>query len=283
METNNATSRIVRKYPYPQVLTSNRPFSNNTGVVYRTKGYKILTLGDHPEFHKLLKLKEKMLKQDAPLQPIENKENSIKDPVVLQNIPGTSTDNIETKTKHGESDPAQLFDSNERFTGDYLLKFDISEDKDLVENLLPYGEVSVLAGPGDTGKTTLYFQLSLAITTNKKDFLSRKINSEYNSVLIIDTEDTKKRIANKIQKQLTKVAPEVVTINNLLVHVTGDNLINRLTIELKHKKFDLIILDALGDLLLDEINSQTPVRQFYKQLEKLIREFNTTFFNQSKI
>jgi len=195
----------------------------------------------------------------VPQPPNENKENIIEGPTI-NGMPGAFIDNNETETKSQVDDISKLFGPDERFTGDYLLQLDLKDDENLVEKLIPYGETSLLAGPGDTGKTTFYFQLSTSITTKQQDFIGRKINAKYNSVLIIATEDSKKSIADKLQKQIKKIAPGVIIKNNFVVHVTGDDLFKRLRTELNHKNFDLVVLDALGDLLLDDINSQSVVR-----------------------
>lgn len=176
----------------------------------------------------------------------------------------------------GDSDITGQFGPEERFSGEDLYRMNVTEVRDLVEDLIPSGEISVLAGKGDTGKTTLYFQLCLSIVTRKGQFLDRNIHATHNSVLVIATEDSMNRIAGKIQKQLTGQDMEGTSLENLIVHVTGDDLLKRLEVELKNKKFDLVVLDALGDLLLEDINSQTEVRKFYSTLEKLIREFHIT-------
>jgi len=160
-----------------------------------------------------------------------------------------------------------------RFTGEELVNMDTSQNVDVVEDLVPAEEISLIAGPGDSGKSLFYQQICLSIVLGLSEFLGKKINSKHKSALIISTEDNEKRLSTRIRRQLKKLTGNCNGLKNLIIRTTGENIITLLRTELSHKKFDLVVLDALGDILLEDTNSQTAVRKFYNELEMLIREF----------
>jgi archaellum biogenesis ATPase FlaH len=277
MEGSSMTYHVVQKYPGLKVLPFDHPCVVNSIPVYIDKTDRRIKLEDYyPRKVILTKALNK-----GNLEPCVSMTTLDGNGTSQLRSPSSATGALQpegaNKRRIDAIDISNQFDPEERFNGEDLYHLDVSLVKDLVEDLIPSGEISLIAGQGDTGKTTLYFQLCLSIITGQSHFLGHKLNAKHNSVLVIATEDSKHRIATKIQKQLTKYDQESTSLKNLIVHVTGDDLLIRLSKELKNKEFDLIVLDALGDLLLDDINSQTAVRQFYSNLEKLIREFHTTF------
>ena len=134
-----------------------------------------------------------------------------------------------------------------------------------------------MAGKGGIGKSLLYEQLCLLICLGIKEFVGKKVESKYNSTLIIATEDNEKRLSGRIKKQLKKIAPDTKSIPGLVVITTGEDLIKTIRTEFENKNYDLVAIDALGDLLRDDSYSASIVRQFYNEFEKIRREFGTTF------
>ena len=164
-----------------------------------------------------------------------------------------------------------------RFTLDELLDLDLSLSEDLFEDFIPVGAISMLAGRGGVGKSMFYLQLSLTISHGLKEFLGKKITTRYDSILIIATEDSDKILSIRSNKQFKKLAPGVPRSKKMIVHTTGENLFDTLRFELEQERFDLVVLDALSDILKDDLNSPIATRSFCNELEKLIREFETTF------
>ncbi len=167
--------------------------------------------------------------------------------------------------------------------GTQLLKLPKKPNRSLIKNLIPKREISVLAGKGDVGKSLFYLQLSLSIVLKKEFFLEYEIFSDFNSVLIISTEDDEERISDRIYKQLPGLGfPEIEKvaqddlIKDLFVQTVQENLLNFIDNFLNEKKVDLVVLDALGDILKGDERNQQVVRAYYKELKKLIRKHKCT-------
>lgn len=165
----------------------------------------------------------------------------------------------------------------QRFNGDELLNLEDEEYCDLLEDFIPFLDLSIMAGKGGVGKTMLYLELSLRIVTGKESFLERRISSRNKSVLIIATEDNERRLQSRIKKQIKRVDPEVKSLKNLIIVTTGLDLVNSIRKELSAKQFDLVVIDALGDVLDGDQNSSVEIRKFFSEFQNLISEFGTTF------
>ena len=195
--------------------------------------------------------------------------------LILPSLP--SIDLVNSKDEVQLNNQQDQIGPKTRYTLEELLNLDMSLLEDLLQDLIPVGAISMIAGRGGVGKSMIYLQLSLIITHDGKEIIGKKITAKYNSVLIIATEDNEKTLSIRSNKQLKKIAPEGPNSKNLIFHTTGEDLFNTLRTELKLRKFDLVVLDALSDILREDLNSPIATRNFCNELEKLIREFNTTF------
>jgi archaellum biogenesis ATPase FlaH len=301
MNTSDQKSVMVQKYPEFGKLTLDDPCCNNLKEVYNYKldgNYNGLMsnanfysmkkeITTEPVIEKLhIEEKGEVLKEQIAINltsevinPIQETSDNVeianKPSDFSQDLPDVAIENLKKETSEIQIPPKD--GPKVRFTGDELLNLDTSSYKDIVEELIPTAEISVLAGKGGIGKSLLYQELCLSICLNINEFLGRKISVKHFAVLIIATEDNERRISSRIKKQLKKIAPDAKSIPGLVVITTRKDLIKTIRTEFGNKHYDLVVIDALGDVLSDESYSGSAVRDFYDEFEQIMREFGTTF------
>jgi hypothetical protein len=273
---------MIQKYPLWEALQYDHPCVNNLEPVYIDKYDHNVKINSGPLLITSILLKQLLLRKlkepdiKASKNKIETKEISTFNTLTVKNAPNQS--NMETNTIHTQDEIQTLFN------GSQLLKLPRYMNRSLIENLIPKREISVLAGKGDVGKSLFYLQMSLSIVLQKDKLLDRKIFSDFNSILIIATEDDADRISDRIHKQLPSLGyQDIETVANrdlikdLYVRTVEENLLNFMDNFLCKTKVDLVILDALGDILKGDENNQQAVRAYYKDLNSLIRKHKCTF------
>jgi len=173
-----------------------------------------------------------------------------------------------------EQSSTQLDLLKDEYTLLQLFNLNITEIPFLVEKLIPNDSIVVLAGPSETGKSTFYTQLSLAIAKREETFLGFKINGVYKRILIISTEDGPITFAFRINKQLGVKRLDAEVGNNMVVIFNYSNLEDRIRSILKETPVDLIIIDAFGDVFYGDINSSNAVRTFLSKFRNICLEFH---------
>jgi len=145
------------------------------------------------------------------------------------------------------------------------------ETKFLVPDLIPDGEITLVIGEDGIGKTRLFAQLLLDISTGKPHFLGLELNAKHKSGLFISTEDGRLKFIRAAVKQI--IAMEGSDINPDAINLqftegidfdTMDMLEAEIIRILEEGPVDCIVVDAMSDLfgLIDgEINSNTHARK----------------------
>lgn len=164
---------------------------------------------------------------------------------------------------------------------------ELFKEKDLVQNflipdLIPDEEVCALIGIDGVGKTQLMSQLAYCVGTKKKHFLGLNLNVKFGSALIVATEDSKKKFTKAIVKIATNIDPDH-NPDEVSVHFTEagifddmEKFMGEIERNLKIRKTDLVIIDALQDvfLLIDgEINSNSHATKILSQFQNLCNKF----------
>ena len=276
METNNATSITMQKYPVWRVLPANHPCVINTYPVYIGKYDGRLKIDGNVSVLPTPKIDDNLSPQGSSewVHNIDVKEAPKENPQPDITL-------ICHEKEQVKASPEVVIQNQQerkvRYTGDELLTLNISQYNDILEDLIPAEEISVLAGPGGVGKSGFYLHMSINIVLGISEFIGRQLKPKFNFVLIIATEDNEKRLASRIKKIHKKISPEGKSIENLIIITTGEDLNKSISQELEKKSFDLVVIDALTDILDSDQNSPTDVRQFYNNFETLIREFHTAF------
>ena len=159
---------------------------------------------------------------------------------------------IEEHTE-GEKSKPQFSTNIDPYKDEYslgeLLSLNVTEIPFLWNKLIPRGSLVVLGGPSESGKSTLYTQLALAIVKGNQEFLGLKLNAIHSRVLIISTEDGPEAFSFRVIKQLneSKIGPKIQ--QNLVVIFSDENLENRISEILSQTRVDLVIIDAFSDFL----------------------------------
>ena len=159
------------------------------------------------------------------------------------------------------------------FTLRELLSIGVMKFPFIVENLIPFESITILAGSSDVGKSTLYTQLAIAIICGDEKTLGLKIITKYKRVLIISTEDGVIAISIRILKQLKDRKVEDEALDRLMVLTTNENIPEQVEQILKEIPVDLVIIDAFGEILPGDINITTSVRKYLNNFSTIIQNY----------
>jgi RecA-family ATPase len=170
---------------------------------------------------------------------------------------------------------------------DYKSTFDALElynlEIDTVPKLLePFFQkvgLAALVGTSDSGKSTFLRQLSLNIVLQKETFIGCKLNCESNKVIYVRTEDDSNSVRAAIRKQVNYMIVQEENLDfsllkNLQFIFDTENLLDKLKKRLEKEPCDLIVIDAFSDVFAKEINSNTQVRQFLNDYDKIAKKYN---------
>ena len=176
-----------------------------------------------------------------------------------------------------ENPTKQIDLSKSRFTLGEILSLDADSIPFLLQTLIPEQAITILAGQSDVGKGMLYLQLALSIIQGKEELHGLKLNSKYKKVLLVSTEDGVIQISNRVKKQLGGYQETEELNDRMIIYTTSNYTVKNVEEELKKDKYDLVILDALGDLLDGDSNNLGDSRRFLNQFTELIHKYSCTF------
>jgi len=155
-------------------------------------------------------------------------------------------------------------------SGKYLLDLEITEMPTLVEPFIQKKGLAALAGPSDSGKSTLLRQLAVAIVNRRKDFLGFPLNIEHGSVIYVSTEDNDEESNSLFLNRMNDGINIRDGLENLRVIIDTENIVDKLDQSLSRKKADLVIIDCFHDLYGGIMNEGNKVRTFLHQYSNLI-------------
>lgn len=159
-----------------------------------------------------------------------------------------------------------------------LLQMNKNEIPFLVDGLIPSGQLGMLVGPSDVGKSTLARQLAQHIAGNDSHFLSRKINYKTRRVLFITTEDDETTTAFFLNKNSVKFKDP--TENLEFLFEVDNYVINYISKQSDQTPYDLIIVDNLADVFAvygkQSLNDAMQVRSFLAMWNSICNKYGTT-------
>ena len=176
-----------------------------------------------------------------------------------------------------ENPTKQIDLSKTRFTLGEILSLDADSIPFLLQTLIPEQAITILAGQSDVGKGMFYLQLALSIIQGKEELHGFKLNSKYKKVLLVSSEDGPIQISNRVQKQLGEFQGIKELDDRMIILTTSYNTAEKVEEELEKDKYDLVILDALGDLMEGDSNHLGDTRRFLNQFTELIHKYSCTF------
>lgn len=199
---------------------------------------------------------------------------------------GLDWDFNKNQTIEDSNEGKQNIDENFVFSALELYNAKVENVPKLLDPFYQKVGLAALVGTSDTGKSTFLRHLSLSIVLGLDSFLGFKLNSKYNRVLYISTEDDSNSISYTIRKQIDgiKLINENVTENllneklqNLTFICNSENIINILKNKLSKENYDLVVIDAFTDVFSKEINANTQVRHFLNQYDNLAKKYQCLF------
>jgi len=139
---------------------------------------------------------------------------------------------------------------------------------------IPRQTVAVLVGSSDCGKSTLLKQLALAIAKGDEDFLGWKLNAPHKKALIFTTEESPLDVRAVMEAQ---IGQEQEIEGNIIFEFFDDDFEDRLEKLLEEDKYDVVILDALGDLVRGHESKSEVIRPFMTKIRNLALNKDTSF------
>lgn len=180
----------------------------------------------------------------------------------------------------GQTEPSYAFD---------LLDFSADTGAEpeplayVVDDLIPREHIAQVVARGGAGKTTLGYELAVAVATGR-EWLGH--SCKRGRVLYVDPE-VHPDLMHERYKRVTRamgLRPEDVGDRIRFISLRGRTAtIGALDVDLRLRyrhgeRFDLVILDSINCLLEGDENSSVDVRAFYAQLQRLVRDTHAALF-----
>lgn len=267
---------LVQHHPNYKRIPMESPLCCNTEFAYTTKGR------EHAQAY-----------EDYLQVPVTTKTEKVETVTnsVLQ--PFDSTPTLTSETSDNEQDCNLIIEANEEtadkkdrevlidsykfsHTLTELLQMPDSEDPFMLENLIPEDSITILSGDSDTGKTSWYQQLCLAIIQWNTEFLGLKLQVKHKRALIINTEDSSKSIRGKLKKQLSGIQLPTEVSDRLTVMTLTKDVTPEILTFLSKNSVDLVVIDAFSDVYEGDIRSDNSARKFMNQFIDMIRMYQCT-------
>lgn len=158
-------------------------------------------------------------------------------------------------------------------TLDELMALPDDDRSFLVYPIIPRSKISMLAGKSDVGKSMFYIQLCTAIILGKRKFLDMPMEPKYKRALIITTEDDRYDIRFRLSRQLAGMKLNKAQSVNLKVVDDTTEIVPVLEVELSLKRYDLVVIDAFGDVFEGNINATNDVRRFLTSISMVLNRY----------
>ena len=149
-----------------------------------------------------------------------------------------------------------------------LINDEILDIPKLVDPILQKVGLAGFTGSSDVGKSTLGRHLAISVITGRK-FLDWDVHPVHRKVIFVSTEDDKTSISALLKKQNKDYQLTPEQFSNLTFIFTTHDLVNRLDKMLSENPVDLIVVDALTDVLNTDLYKATDVRQFLQKYQEL--------------
>jgi len=159
-------------------------------------------------------------------------------------------------------------------------KWKTNEQQELIEGLLSSEGVGFLVGVPDSGKSTLGLKIATAIAKGDREVLNLLLHTNHQRVLIVRTEDQEvatKFVLKKILKGEDVVTKEALSRIDFVFTgmLSPDEILSKVRAKLKKHRYDLVLLDAYGDLFSrKDSNSNSETRKFLAPYYALASQYH---------
>ena len=182
---------------------------------------------------------------------------------------------FEKLQKEIENNQIEVEKEQEEFeiiSGSTLLGDDIKAIPMLIPPLFHRIGLALLIGSSDIGKSTLLRQLCISIVTGKP-FLGMDVKPIFRRALYVSSEDDEMSISYLLKRQNNEFKLKPEELEGLRFIFETDQLLERLEKELMVRKYDLIVVDALTDLMNLDLYKANEVRYFLNQYSQLAKKY----------
>lgn len=153
-------------------------------------------------------------------------------------------------------------------TMDDLIALKIDKVPMLFGDIIPAAALWSLVGPSDSCKSMLLRQAVIDLVTGN-DFLGWKNNAKHFNGLFIATEDDAASTAYLLSKQVTTTQRRGVA----KFYFGNEDIPEFLEQELSRHPYDLIAIDAFGDIFRDDLKDSTRIRKTLNQYHALALKY----------
>lgn len=162
----------------------------------------------------------------------------------------------------------------------FLSALDLLNDKNikqsyLIEGLIAVGEVGLVVGPSDTGKSIFTRQIAVSIALGKDSVIGLQLNTRHNRSIVVSTEDNKASWKDKIEKY-GLIDDEKSKLSNLSIVFDEEFSTKTLEEELIKNPADLVVIDVFTDLFKGDLNNVIHVRNFFKPYKVLAHKYGSS-------
>lgn len=161
-----------------------------------------------------------------------------------------------------------------------LLNSPLKDSPKLWEPFLLSEGVAMLAGSSDVGKSSFLRQLAYAISCGNEEFLGHKLSARRRRALYVSTEDSALDVTNALGRLKLGFGD---TINPdgldflLECHVKPAEIAKAIDEQLTKQPVDLVVIDAISDLMVGNPNDMVNVRANLNPLKALAHKHQCLF------
>lgn len=153
------------------------------------------------------------------------------------------------------------------FTGTEILKMPEDKAPYLLKPYVQRGQISILAGTSDVGKSTFLRQLAIQVSTGADKFLELPLFATCKKAVFYSTEDNMASTKAVLKEQ--SEALNVDLLDGIYFLFENEKPLDVINSFLKDNKVDLVIIDSFGDAFDGNINDSVAVRRFMKDFSKM--------------
>lgn len=159
----------------------------------------------------------------------------------------------------------------EVITGEEILQMEGDSLPYLIDPLFPKSGLVGFGGSSDTGKSTFLKQLATAVARGESQFLGFPLHVTHRSVIYVSTEDDKDAVKTVLKMQRKK-GTRASTIKGLRFLFYTERIYEQVARELKRSPADVVIIDALSDIVSGDLNQSSVVRPFLDKFSNLSKK-----------
>lgn len=150
----------------------------------------------------------------------------------------------------------------------------------LWEGFIPRPSLSGIVAESGIGKSTFALELCIAVCSGKDEFLGYPLNTRTKQALFISTEENLINMGARL-KNFSSIVKLQEVIKKIGLHIkqgVGLDIVKSLEESIPEGGLDIIVIDALGDIIKEDSNSMVIVRELLSKLQAVADQLNCVVF-----